>query len=260
MILYQVDAFTDKIFGGNPAAVILLEAWPDDHLMQSIGSENKLAETAFVVPEGNDFRIRWFTPAVEVDLCGHATLAAAYVMFHELGYSGDQIKFQSKSGLLSVSREDSWLTLDFPTDNLSSLNLTPAMQKCTTANILEAYQGKSDYMFVLADEKSVRESHFDLSAISALGYRGVIVTALGNNVDFVSRFFAPAYGINEDPVTGSAHTTLTPYWSNRLGRKNLTARQVSSRGGNLKCEMKGNRVLISGQAVMYMKGEIKDQG
>ena len=256
MILYQVDAFTDKVFSGNPAAVIFLDSWPGDDLMQSIGLENNLAETAFVVPEGNDFRIRWFTPAVEVDLCGHATLGAAYIMFNELGYSGEQINFHSKSGLLTVSRKDSWLTLDFPTDKLSSLDLTPALQKCTTADILEAYQGRSDFMFVLADEKSVRESHFDLSAISALGQRGVIVTASGNNVDFVSRFFAPGLDINEDPVTGSAHTTLAPYWANRLDKKHLTARQVSSRGGYLKCEMKGDRVLISGQAVMYMKGEI----
>ena len=257
MIIYQVDAFTDKVFGGNPAAVIPLDSWPDDRLMQSIGSENNLAETAFVVAEGNDFRIRWFTPATEVDLCGHATLAAAHIMFNELGYNRDTIRFQSKSGWLTVSRQDSWYTLDFPTDMLSSLNLTAAMQKCTTASILEAYQGRSDYMFVLADEKSVKESHFDLYAISSLGRRGVIVTALGTNVDFVSRFFAPALGISEDPVTGSAHTTLTPYLSNRLGKKHLTARQVSPRGGYLRCEMKGDRVLISGQAAMYMKGEIK---
>ncbi len=256
MTLYQIDAFTDKLFGGNPAAVISLEAWPEDHLMQSIALENNLAETAFVVPEGDDFRIRWFTPAVEVNLCGHATLAAAYVMFHELGYSNDTIRFQSRSGWLSVSRNESWLTLDFPTDRLSPLDITPPMQKCTTANILEAYQGRSDYMWVLADQKAVKESHFDLLAISALGYRGIIVTAEGKDVDFVSRFFAPAYGIPEDPVTGSAHTTLTPYWSNRLGKRNLTARQVSPRGGYLKCELKGDRVLIRGQAVKYMQGEI----
>lgn len=256
MTLYQIDAFTDKVFGGNPAAVIILETWPGDQLMQSIALENNLAETAFVVPEGDDFHIRWFTPNVEVDLCGHATLAAAFVFFHELSYQLDTIRFQSRSGWLIVTRKGSWLTLDFPTDKLSPINITPAMQKCTTANILEAYQGRSDFMFVLADEKSVRNSHFDLLAISALGQRGVIITSLGNDVDFVSRFFAPALGINEDPVTGSAHTTLTPYWSKRLGKKNLVSKQVSARGGYIKCESNGDRVLISGQAVMYMKGEL----
>jgi len=208
------------------------------------------------VPEGNDFRIRWFTPAVEVDLCGHATLAAAYVMFEELAFPGDIIRFQSRSGWLTVSRNESWLTLDFPVDKLSPLDINAAMKKCTTANILEAYQGRSDYMFVLSDQKTVKESHFDLLAIAALGRRGIIVTSEGKDVDFVSRFFAPAFGIPEDPVTGSSHTTLTPYWSNRLGKKKLTAKQVSARGGDLKCELSGDRVLISGQAVLYMKGEI----
>ncbi len=256
MTLYQIDAFTDKLFGGNPAAVIILDSWPEDRLMQSIALENNLAETAFVVPEGDDYRIRWFTPAVEVDLCGHATLAAAFVMFTELGYSKNLIRFQSRSGWLSVSKNDSWLTLDFPADQLKPLNITSSIQKCTTANILEAYQGRSDYLLVLSDEKTLKNSHFDLLAIGALGNRGVIVTAEGKDVDFVSRFFAPAYGIPEDPVTGSAHTSLTPYWAGRLNKKKLTAKQVSSRGGNLKCELNGDRVLISGQAVLYMKGEI----
>lgn len=257
MNLYQVDAFTNKVFGGNPAAVIPMDQWPPDHLMQSIAAENNLAETAFIVPEENDYRIRWFTPSVEVDLCGHATLASAYVMFTEIGYPHDTIRFQSKSGWLAVTREDSWLTLDFPADVLKPVEVSHEMQKCTTANILEAYKGRSDYLWVLADQKSVKESHFDIHAIHALGQRGVIVTSQGDDVDFVSRFFAPAYGINEDPVTGSAHTSLTPYWSNRLGKKNLTARQLSARGGFLKCVYNGDRVMISGQAVLYMKGEIK---
>jgi len=256
MTLYQIDAFTDKLFGGNPAGVIVLDAWPADPLMQSIALENNLAETAFVVPEGDDFRIRWFTPAIEVNLCGHATLAAAFVMFTELNYSKDIIRFQSRSGWLYVSKNDSWLTLDFPSDMLRPLDITSDMQKCTTANILEAYQGRSDYMFVLADEKAVKTSHFDQLAISHLGHRGIIVTAEGKDVDFVSRFFAPAYGIPEDPVTGSAHTTLTPYWSERLSKKNLTARQVSPRGGYIKCELTEDRVLISGQAVKYLEGNI----
>jgi PhzF family phenazine biosynthesis protein len=256
MTLYQIDAFTDKVFEGNPAGVIFLGSWPSDQLMQSIALENNLAETAFVVPEGDDYRIRWFTPAVEVDLCGHATLAAAFVMFTELKNPQNKIGFQSKSGWLYVTRNDSWLTLDFPVDILTPLVITSEMQKCTTANIVEAYQGRSDFMFVLADEKAVKTSHFDQLAIRNLGQRGVIVTAEGKDVDFVSRFFAPAFGIPEDPVTGSAHTTLSPYWSERLGKKNLTARQVSPRGGYIKCELKNDRVLISGQAVKYLEGSI----
>jgi len=256
MTLYQIDAFTDQLFGGNPAAVIVIDTWPTDALMQSIASENNLAETAYVVPEGDDFRIRWFTPATEVDLCGHATLASAYVMFNELGYARDKINFQSKSGWLTVTKNGMWLTLDFPADHITPVAITPAMQKCTDHHILEAYLGRSDYLFVLEDQRAVVNGHFDQQAIVALGHRGVIVTAEGKDVDFVSRFFAPAFGIPEDPVTGSAHTTLTPYWAHRFGKNELTARQVSARGGYLKCVNKNDRVLISGQAVLYMKGEI----
>ena len=257
MILYQIDAFTDKLFHGNPAGVIFLDTWPDEELMQSIAGENNLAETAFVVKEGKDYSIRWFTPTTEVNLCGHATLGAAFLMFNEHSYPEKTINFQSKSGLLTVEREGDWLTLDFPSDKIKAIDIAPAIQKCSTANILEAYMGRSDYMFVLADQEAVKESHFDLTAIAALGNRGVIVTSEGNDVDFVSRFFAPAFGINEDPVTGSAHTTLTPYWSKRLGKRSLTARQLSPRGGYLKVTHNDDRVLISGQAVMYMKGEIR---
>jgi PhzF family phenazine biosynthesis protein len=257
MVLYQIDAFTDHLFGGNPAGVIILDSWPEEHLMQSIAAENNLAETAFIVPEGKEYRIRWFTPSAEVDLCGHATLASAYVFFNELGYDRDLIRFQSKSGLLTVGKNGHWLTLDFPADHITPIEPTPAMQKCMDTNILEAYVGRSDYMFVLADQRAVKESHYDQLSISALGRRGVIVTAEGKDVDFVSRFFAPALGIPEDPVTGSAHTTLTPYWAHRLGKTELTAKQLSPRGGFLKCVLAGERVRISGQAVKYMQGEIK---
>lgn len=257
MILYQVDAFTDHLFGGNPAGVVVLEAWPSDQLMQSIALENNLAETAYVVPEGDDYRIRWFTPTAEVDLCGHATLASAFVFFDELGYDRELIRFHSKSGILTVTKKGSWFTLDFPADHFVPIEPTAAMQKCMDTNILEAYEGRSDYLFVLADQRAVKESHFDLHAISALGRRGVIVTAEGKDVDFVSRFFAPAFGIPEDPVTGSAHTTLTPYWAHRLNKNDLTAKQISPRGGFLKCSLNGERVLISGQAVMYMRGELR---
>jgi PhzF family phenazine biosynthesis protein len=254
MTLYQIDAFTDTLFGGNPAAVIPLESWPSDQLMQSIAAENNLAETAFVVPEGEDFRIRWFTPGVEVDLCGHATLATAFVMYNELGYSRDLIRFLSRSGLLTVARDGEWLSLDFPTDHFLPVVITEAMKKCTSATIREAYKGTRDYMFVLENQEEVINSVYDQMAILQLGHCGLIVTAPGEDVDFVSRFFAPAYAIPEDPVTGSSHCTLTPYWATRLGKNKLTARQRSARGGFLKCELKKDRVAISGKAVMYMKG------
>ncbi len=256
MILYQIDAFTDQLFGGNPAAVVPLDSWPPDQLMQSIAAENNLAETAFVVPEGEDFRIRWFTPGVEVDLCGHATLATAFVMFNELNYAHHQIGFQSKSGLLTVKKDGEWLTMDFPTDHYHPVEISEAIKNCTNAVILEAYKGARDFMLVLENQDALTNSSFDQSAILQLGYCGLIVTSPGEDVDFVSRFFAPAYGIPEDPVTGSSHCTLTPYWANRFGKNTLTARQLSARGGYLKCQLNHDRVGISGKAVMYMKGKL----
>ena len=256
MTLYQIDAFTDKLFGGNPAAVVPLSTWPPDHLMQSIATENNLAETAFVVPEGDDFRIRWFTPGVEVDLCGHATLAAAFVMFNDLNYAHDQIRFHSKSGLLTVTRNGEWLTMDFPVDVYHSVEISSEIKNCTDATVLEAYKSVRDYMIVLDNQSAVLNSSFDQAAILELGHHGLIVTAQGEDVDFVSRFFAPAYAIPEDPVTGSSHCTLTPYWANRLDKKSLTARQLSSRGGYIKCQLNDGRVDISGKAVMYMKGKL----
>ena len=256
MQVYFVDSFTDKLFSGNPAGVLITSEWLSDQLMQSIAAENNLAETAFVVPEAGDFAIRWFTPVAEVDLCGHATLASAYVMFNELEFPKKTIHFNSKSGILSVTKEDDWLTLDFPADTLHATDLTPALQKTTSANILESYKGRSDYLLVLSDEKAVHDSHYDLAAIRKMGGRGVIFTAEGSDVDFVSRFFGPAVGVDEDPVTGSAHTSLTPYWVGRLGKNNLTAKQLSARGGFLKCTLERDRVLMSGQARLYMKGKI----
>lgn len=256
MILYQIDAFTDQLFGGNPAAVVPLDSWPSDQLMQSIAAENNLAETAFVVAEGEDFRIRWFTPGVEVDLCGHATLATAYVMYQELAYKHDQIRFQSRSGLLTVKRESEWLTMDFPTDHFHAVEISEAIKNCTNAVILEAYRGARDFMLVLENQDALSNSSFNQTAILQLGHCGLIVTAPGDDVDFVSRFFAPAYAIPEDPVTGSSHCTLTPYWAKRLGKNNLTARQLSSRGGYLQCQLNDDRVGISGKAVMYMKGKL----
>ncbi len=257
MTLYQIDAFTDRLFGGNPAAVIPLDSWPSNQLMQSIAAENNLAETAFIVSEGEDFRIRWFTPGVEVDLCGHATLATAFVIFNELNYQHDQIRFHSKSGLLTVTRDGDWLSLDFPVDPYHKVELSEAISNCTTATILEVYKGRRDFMFVLENQDALVNNSFDQTAILQLGDCGLIVTAPGHEVDFVSRFFAPAYAVPEDPVTGSSHCTLTPYWADRLGKNTLTARQLSARGGNLKCILKGDRVSISGKAVMYMKGKLE---
>ncbi len=256
MTLYQIDAFSDTLFGGNPAAVVPLEYWPSDEFMQSIAAENNLAETAFVVPEDDDFRIRWFTPGVEVDLCGHATLATAYVMYTQLGYKYDTIRFQSRSGLLTVSKNGDWLTLDFPADAYHSIDISDDLKKCTNATIKETYRGARDFRIVLEDQQDVLNSTFDQTAILQLGHCGLIVTARGEDVDFVSRFFAPAYAIPEDPVTGSSHCTLTPYWAKQIGKADLTARQVSARGGFLKCALRGERVLISGKAVLYLKGEL----
>ena len=213
--IYQADAFTSELFGGNPAAVIPLEEWLPDGVMQNIAAENNLSETAFFVEEGDSFRLRWFTPAVEVDLCGHATLATSHVLFEELGYEQPTINF----------------------------------------NTSEVYKS-DDYMVVLNSEQEVANLDPDFRMLNEVDARGIIVTAPGDEVDFVSRFFAPQAGIDEDPVTGSAHTKTTPYWSRKLKKDKLSARQISKRGGELICEMKGDRVEISGEAVTYMKGEI----
>lgn len=255
--LYQLDAFTDTLFAGNPAAVVPLDAWISDELMQHIAAENNLAETAFYVPTEAGYHIRWFTPTVEVDLCGHATLATAYVLFFIKNHPHAEISFDSKSGLLKVTRQDDWLTLDFPADTYQVAVAPPALQESMRAvDSFDVYKGKSDYMVVLDNETQVRELIPDFFTLSTIPTRGIIVTAPGDEVDFVSRFLAPQSGINEDPVTGSAHTTLIPYWAERLKKKVLTARQVSARGGYLRCELVGNRTLIGGQVRLYMTGEI----
>lgn len=254
--IYQVDAFTTKLFGGNPAAVVPLETWLPDSVMQNIAMENNLAETAFIVREEAGFRIRWFTPAVEVDLCGHATLASAYVYFNELSHKGDSISFNSRSGELSVTRNGDDLTLDFPTDELNSIPLTNDITSCFTEKPIGAFKGKTDYMIVFSTEEEIAAMVPDLIKINSLDARGVIVTAKGNKSDFVSRFFAPQAGINEDPVTGSAHTSLTPYWSQQLGKQTLKAIQLSARRGFLTCTNLGQRILISGEARIFLKGQI----
>lgn len=260
--LYWIDAFADRVFAGNPAAVVPLAAWPDATLMQRIAFENGLAETAFLVRTGHARgELRWFTPAVEVDLCGHATLAAAHTLFHELGQTGDRITFDSRSGpLVVVRRADEKLELDFPSTPVSA-EMDGAVAHAVAAALggASAWLGRSkfDRFAVLADASAVRTVRPELSHVAAAGGRGLIVTAPGDGAcDFVSRFFAPQSGIPEDAVTGSAHCALTPYWSRRLGKTRLHARQVSARGGELWCEMAGDRVKIAGHSRLYLRGEI----
>jgi PhzF family phenazine biosynthesis protein len=257
-IMYQVDAFTREVFKGNPAAVCILDRWLDATRMQQIANENNLSETAFAVPVGECYEIRWFTPEVEVELCGHATLATAHVLFEHMDYPGDWICFESiHSGRLVVKRKGDLLTLDFPVDILEEMVVPALIVTALQTPPLKAFRGKTDFMFVYANAKEIEDMEPDFGLLGQMGGRGIIVTAPGDDVDFVSRFFAPQTGVNEDPVTGSAHTSLTPYWSKILGKERLSARQLSVRGGELICEQKGERVEISGHAVTYMKGKIR---
>lgn len=256
--IFQVDAFTNERFKGNPAAVCPLVAWLPDAVMQNVAVENNLAETAFIVPAGDRFEIRWFTPTVEVDLCGHATLASAYVLFYELGFAGDQINFFShRSGPLSVSRNASVLALNFPVDTLSEIPVQAEHKIGLSQKPHAVFKGKSDYLFVYDTEAEILALQPDFEALKIHPVRGIIVTAPGETTDFVSRFFGPACGVNEDPVTGSAHTSLTPYWASVLGKTELTARQLSQRTGDLTCKLMGDRVEIAGEAVLYLRGEIE---
>jgi len=257
--MYQVDAFTAKVFSGNPAAVCLLDAPMDEAVMQAIAAENNLAETAFVRIDLKPFELRWFTPTTEVALCGHATLAAAHVLFSEGIAQNDSIDFQSlQSGILSVSRaESNSYTLDFPADQLEPYALSSHLIEVVGAPVLDGQKGVSDLILRLDSAESVRLASPDLQRIQTMPFRGVILTAKGEGeIDFVSRFFGPAVGVDEDPVTGSAHTSLAVYWSKRLGKTKMTAYQASQRGGTLLCELKEDRVLLSGDACLYLKGEI----
>jgi len=257
MKLFQVDAFAETVFSGNPAAVVPLDQWPDDSVMQNIAMENNLAETAFIISQGEVFHIRWFTPAVEVDLCGHATLATAHVLFNHLGYPGEVIKFFSHhSGALNVYRQGELLILDFPSDKTEQVIPTSDMEQAFDIKPKEFYKGKTNYMFVFENEEQVLNAKPNLPVIARLPLQGVIITAPGSQVDFVSRYFAPNAGIDEDPVTGSAHTTLIPFWSKRMGKEALSAIQLSKRKGLLACKDLGERVLISGKAKTYMIGDI----
>jgi PhzF family phenazine biosynthesis protein len=256
--IYQVDAFCRDLFSGNPAAVILLNKWLEESLLQKMAAENNLAETAFIVKKKDHFAIRWFTPSVEVDLCGHATLAAAHVLFNHKAFKADTIKFISpRSGALMVGKNKDQLTLDFPVDVFTPLEVTCNMVEWFAAKPLEAFKGKTDYMLVFPSETDITNAIPNLSVISTLKEaRGVIITAKAGKVDFVSRFFAPQSGIPEDPVTGSAHTTLTPYWSKKLKKKNLSALQLSERKGYLQCKDLGERIEISGKAKTFFAGTI----
>jgi len=257
--VYQIDAFTNRLFSGNPAAVVTLDAWLPDEVMQAIAAENNLAETAFVLRREQHAPLRWFTPTMEVDLCGHATLATAFVLF-EYHYPGaSEVSFETRSGVLKVGRNADRLTLDFPARPGTPVAVSDALIDALGARPLEARMAR-DLMAVLDSEAVVRDLRPDFGRIAGLDTFAVMVTAPGDDVDFVSRFFAPRAGIPEDPVTGSAHCTLAPYWADRLGRTTLTARQVSSRGGELECELKGDRVLISGRCVEYLRGEIRVSG
>ncbi len=259
LTLYQIDAFANNLFEGNPAAVIPLDEWLDDGLMQSIAAENNLSETAFFVPHKKAYQIRWFTPCYEVELCGHATLASAHVLFNHLGYSKNSIQFHSKSGLLEVKKNGNKLCLNFPAQpvtickNLSAI--IPGIVQAFGKNPTEIYEAE-DYLLVFDNEEYVRQVNPNFEAIRNLDARAVIITAPSKDYDFVSRFFIPEYGINEDPVTGSSFTKLAPYWSKILNKTQLKARQVSARGGNVDCEVVNDRIIISGSAVDFMQATI----
>ena len=253
--IYQVDAFSSRLFAGNPAAVCPLRAWLPDGTMQAIAAENNLAETAFFVRSNGHFELRWFTPAVEVDLCGHATLATAYVLFHELHEAGTQLQFQTKSGRLTVERRGDLLALGFPSRPPGPTAVHPELAAALGGKPLEILAAR-DYLVRYGSEAEVAALKPDMARLAQVDKFAVIATAPGDIADFVCRFFAPAKGIPEDPVTGSAHTSLIPYWAAQLGKEKLLARQISPRGGDLICELRGDRVDIAGRAVLYLRGEI----
>jgi len=256
--IYQVDAFADRLFSGNPAAVCVLPHWIENELMQNIAMENNLAETAFVVKEEDRYHIRWFTPELEVDLCGHATLASAFVLFTYYDITGNSIPFYSgRSGELAVTKEaNGYLTLDFPSDTLKEVPMMPELNAALGIAPLQIFKGKTDYLLIYSSQAEIEEMNPNFFLLDAIDARGIIVSAPGTDVDFVSRFFAPRCGVSEDPVTGSAHTSLIPYWAQRLEKSKLVAKQLSARGGTILCEFKGARVNISGKAIPYLIGEI----
>ena len=254
--LFQVDSFTNKIFEGNPAGVIFSEFLPNE-VMQKIALENNLSETAFVYEEGNDYRIKWFSPLMEIDLCGHATLAASHIYFTEINRDADSITFiSSKNGSLEVTRKNNYLYLNFPVDQYAPIPIDDDLINMIGETPIEAFKGRDDIMCIFEDESTIYNIEPNKSLLKLFPVRGLIVSAKSLDYDFVSRCFFPITGVDEDPVTGSAHTTLTPYWTKQLGKDSLLAKQVSSRGGELKCVLEGDRVIIGGEAVTYLKGFI----
>jgi len=250
---YHVDAFTNRTFSGNPAGICLLSDWLPDALLQSIAAENNLSETAYLIQRDSMFDLRWFTPVVEIDLCGHATLAAAHVLFQHLGHRAPSVSFQTRSGVLTVSRNEDLLTLDFPARPASPCETPRELSEGLGAKPRSTGKAR-DYLAVFDSEDAVRSLQPDMSLLMRLDCIGIIATAPGNHCDFVSRFFAPRAGVPEDPVTGSSHCTLIPYWAERLSRIKLRALQVSPRGGELFCENRGERVRIGGRAITYSTG------
>ena len=255
--IYQLDAFTDRTFGGNPAAVCLLDSWLDDATLQAIALENNLSETAFLVPgENGDYDLRWFTPTLEVDLCGHATLASAWLILNRLAPERTGVAFATRSGRLHVARHGDSLLMDFPADPPAPTAVPEGLEGVLGATPVKALRGRY-WMTVLGTEAEVRDLNPDLDGIKRLVDGHMIVTAPGEQVDFVSRFFAPGSGIAEDPVTGSAHCILAPYWATRLGKQDLKARQLSSRGGELRCRLDAERVKLLGHCAFYLEGRIE---
>lgn len=252
---YQVDAFTSRLFGGNPAGVCLLESWLPAQVMQAVAAENNLSETAFLVKEGDAWGLRWFTPEVEVDLCGHATLASGFVLLKVLREAAGTVRFSTQSGPLAVSEEGDLLSMDFPSRPGEPCQAPPRLLEGLGIAAAEVRLSR-DYLVVVESEEQVRGLKPDMAKLAGLEALGIIVTAPGRTCDFVSRFFAPDAGVPEDPVTGSAHCTLVPYWSHRLGKKRLHALQVSARGGELFCEDRSDRVCIAGNAALYLQGHI----
>jgi PhzF family phenazine biosynthesis protein len=255
--VYIADAFTDKLFGGNPAAICPLQEWLPDTTMQCLAAENNLSETAFIIEEDDHYRIRWFTPTTEVKLCGHATLASAHIFYSELGHSKPEIWFESLSGLLKVGRKnENTYILDFPSNPPEPVTDIPeGLFEGLGIEDAPLFKTSFDYMVVVPSQQVIEDLKPDFPSLAKVKARGVITTAKGRNADFVSRCFYPQSGINEDPVTGSAHTVLVPYWAKELGKTDLRAMQLSKRKGYLECELKNNRVLMSGNVVTYLKGE-----
>ncbi len=255
--LYQIDAFSEAPFSGNPAAVVPLETWLEEEVMQNIALENNLSETAFFIPNGDGFSIRWFTPKIEVDLCGHATLAAAHVIFKYHNFKGETITFQSRSGPLTVRKDGKQYNMTFPTDEIKQTTTPVEILKAFSIESLETYRGRDDYMVIVESQRIVEQLKPDFKMLSGLeGCRGVIITAKGDTVDFVSRCFYPQAGIDEDPATGSAHTSMTPYWAKKLGKNELTAIQLSERKGFFRCNYMEAFTSISGSTKTFLIGEI----